>query len=93
MVMSEFGRRLRSNRSQGTDHGHGGVMLVLGGRVRGGRMFGRWPGLEAEQLDRGVDLAVTTDYRTVLAELIGEPGASAVFGVSGSGSPLDLLQR
>jgi uncharacterized protein (DUF1501 family) len=69
------------------------VMLVLGGRVRGGRMFGRWPGLEAEQLDRGVDLAVTTDYRTVLAELIGEPGASAVFGVSGSGSPLDLLRR
>jgi uncharacterized protein (DUF1501 family) len=93
VVMSEFGRRLRSNRSQGTDHGHGGVMLVLGGRVCGGRMFGRWPGLAAEQLDRGVDLAITTDYRTVLAELIGEPSASAVFGASGLGASLGLLRQ
>ncbi len=68
VVMSEFGRRLRSNRSQGTDHGHGGMMLVMGGKVHGGKMYGQWPGLETEQLDRGVDLAVTTDYRSVLAE-------------------------
>lgn len=68
VVMSEFGRRVRSNRSQGTDHGHGGMMLVIGGKVRGGKMYGQWPGLETEQLDRGVDLAVTTDYRSVLAE-------------------------
>ncbi|MCG5241555.1 DUF1501 domain-containing protein, partial [Azospirillum doebereinerae] len=71
VVLSEFGRRLRGNKSQGTDHGHGGAMLVLGGGVAGGRMVGRWPGLASHQLDRGVDLAVTTDYRAVLAELVG----------------------
>jgi uncharacterized protein (DUF1501 family) len=69
VVMTEFGRRLRANLSQGTDHGHAAVMLVLGGTVEGGRMFGRWPGLGADALDHGVDLAVTTDYRTVLAEI------------------------
>ncbi|CAO3434409.1 DUF1501 domain-containing protein [Azospirillum doebereinerae] len=71
VVLSEFGRRLRGNKSQGTDHGHGGAMLVLGGGVAGGRMIGRWPGLASHQLDRGVDLAVTTDYRAVLGELVG----------------------
>ncbi len=71
VVLSEFGRRLRGNKSQGTDHGHGGAMLALGGRVAGGRMLGQWPGLASHQLDRGVDLAVTTDYRAVLAELVG----------------------
>ncbi|PWC31469.1 hypothetical protein TSO352_30670 [Azospirillum sp. TSO35-2] len=82
VVLSEFGRRLRSNRSQGTDHGHGGAMLALGGRVAGGRMLGRWPGLASHQLDRGVDLAVTTDYRAVLAGLVGP----AVFpGYAGPG--------
>ncbi|MBI1777019.1 MAG: DUF1501 domain-containing protein [Proteobacteria bacterium] len=70
VVMSEFGRRLRANRSQGTDHGHGGHMLVLGGHVMGGRLYGTWPGLSTPELDRGVDLAVTTDYRAVLAELV-----------------------
>lgn len=70
LVMTEFGRRFRANRSNGTDHGRAGAMLVLGGRVRGGRMHGRWPGLAPEQLEDGVDLAVTTDYRAVLAEAI-----------------------
>lgn len=70
IALSEFGRRLRSNRSQGTDHGHGGAMLLLGHAVNGGRMYGQWPGLAAGQLDRGVDLAVTTDYRAVLAEVL-----------------------
>ena len=70
VVMSEFGRRLRSNRSQGTDHGHGGMMMVLGNTVRGGQLLGQWPGLETEQLDRGVDLSVTTDYRSVISELL-----------------------
>ena len=68
VVMTEFGRRLRANKSGGTDHGHGSCWLVLGEGVRGGRMVGRWPGLATPRLDQGVDLAVTTDYRTVLAE-------------------------
>ncbi len=69
VVMSEFGRRLKSNKSGGTDHGHGGVMFVLGGGVKGGKMYGTWQGLATEQLDNRVDLAVSTDYRTVLAEI------------------------
>jgi uncharacterized protein (DUF1501 family) len=68
--MSEFGRRLKANKSGGTDHGHGNVMLALGGNVNGGHMFGKWPGLSNEQLDKHVDLAVTTDYRTVLSEIV-----------------------
>jgi uncharacterized protein (DUF1501 family) len=70
MVMSEFGRRLKSNKSNGTDHGHGNVMFVLGGNVHGGKMYGAWPGLENEQLDNHVDLAVTSDYRAVLGEIL-----------------------
>ena len=70
LVMSEFGRRLKANKSGGTDHGHGNVMLALGGNVNGGHMFGKWPGLSNEQLDNNVDLAVTTDYRTVLSEIV-----------------------
>ena len=67
VTVSEFGRRLRSNKSNGTDHGHAGAMLLLGGRVNGGHMYGRWPGLSSSFLDRGVDLAVTTDYRAILS--------------------------
>ena len=89
VVMSEFGRRLRGNRSQGTDHGHGGAMLALGGRVAGGRLLGRWPGLASHQLDRGVDLAVTTDYRTILSELIGAPAARSFPGFQSK--PLGVL--
>lgn len=70
LVMSEFGRRLKANKSGGTDHGHGNVMLVLGNKVNGGKMYGQWPGLSNEQLDNHVDLAVTTDYRTVLSEIV-----------------------
>jgi uncharacterized protein (DUF1501 family) len=70
VVVTEFGRRLRSNRSNGTDHGRGSVMMVLGGRVAGGRIYGRWPGLKSEQLEEGVDLAVVNDYRQSLAEVI-----------------------
>lgn len=70
VVMSEFGRRLKSNESGGTDHGHGNIMLMLGPKVKGGRMYGDWPGLENDALDEGADLAITTDYRHVLAEMM-----------------------
>ena len=70
LVMSEFGRRLKANKSNGTDHGHGGIALALGGNVKGGKMYGVWPGLATEQLDKRVDLDVTTDYRTVLSEVL-----------------------
>lgn len=70
VVMSEFGRRLRSNTGGGTDHGRGNVMMVLGPQAKGGRMVGRWPGLVNEALEEGADLAVATDYRDVLAELL-----------------------
>ena len=70
VVMSEFGRRLQSNTAGGTDHGRGNVMMVLGPQAKGGRMVGRWPGLANDVLEEGADLAVVTDYRDVLAELM-----------------------
>ncbi len=70
VVMSEFGRRLDENASQGTDHGHGSAMLVLGGSVAGGKVYGKFPGLAPDQLFDRADLAVTTDYRTVLLEVM-----------------------
>ncbi len=70
VVMSEFGRRLSENASRGTDHGHGSAMFVLGGKVNGGRLYGQWPGLAREQLYDRADLAVTTDYRQVIAEVL-----------------------
>ncbi len=69
VVMSEFGRTVRQNGNGGTDHGHGNVMWLLGGRVAGGQVLGRWPGLAANSLYEGRDLAVTTDFRQVLAEV------------------------
>ena len=71
LTMSEFGRTVRENGNRGTDHGHATAMLVLGGAVRGGRMVGRWPGLAREQLYEGRDLAVTTDFRHLFAEVAG----------------------
>lgn len=70
VTMSEFGRTAKENGNRGTDHGHANVMLVLGGSIRGGKVYGEWPGLEPEQLHEGRDLAVTTDFRTVLSELV-----------------------
>jgi uncharacterized protein (DUF1501 family) len=69
ITLSEFGRRLKENGSGGTDHGHGQAVLMLGGGVRGGQVHGQWPGLAEEALVDG-DLAGTTDYRNVLAELL-----------------------
>jgi len=68
VVMSEFGRRLRENANHGTDHGHGGVMFVVGHGVHGGRVYGPWPGLATDQLYERADLAVATDFRQVLWE-------------------------
>ncbi len=68
VTMSEFGRTAHQNGTGGTDHGHANVMFALGGRVKGGRVYGRWPGLANEQLNEGRDLAVTTDFRSILAE-------------------------
>jgi uncharacterized protein (DUF1501 family) len=66
VVMSEFGRTVKENGNQGTDHGHGNVMWLLGGGIRGGKVYGKWAGLEATQRYQGRDLAVTTDFRDVL---------------------------
>lgn len=68
VTMSEFGRTARQNGTGGTDHGHANVMFVLGGNVKGGKVYGKWPGLADEQLNEGRDLAVTTDFRRVLGE-------------------------
>lgn len=68
VTMSEFGRTARQNGTGGTDHGHANVMFVLGGSVKGGKVYGKWPGLANEQLNEGRDLAVTTDFRNVLGE-------------------------
>jgi uncharacterized protein (DUF1501 family) len=70
VTMSEFGRTVKENGNGGTDHGHGNVMLALGGPVQGGQVYGRWPGLEREQLYEARDLAITTDFRTVLGEVV-----------------------
>ena len=67
LVISEFGRTARQNGTGGTDHGHGNVMWALGGNIAGGKVYGRWPGIAASSLNEGRDLAVTTDFRQVLA--------------------------
>jgi uncharacterized protein (DUF1501 family) len=81
--MSEFGRTARENGNRGTDHGHANVMFVLGGPVKGGRVYGRWPGLAPDNLYEGRDLAVTTDFRQVLSEAVahhlGNNNLTAVF--------------
>jgi len=82
-TMSEFGRTARQNGNRGTDHGHANVMFAMGGNIAGGKVYGKWPGLEREQLYEGRDLAVTTDYREVLGEIVthhlGQRDTSRVF--------------
>src|ERR1700722_10590002 len=70
VTMSEFGRTVREHGNRGTDHGHANVMFVLGGPVKGGRVYGRWPGLDQSQLYEGRDLALTTDFRQVIGEAV-----------------------
>ena len=70
LTMSEFGRTVRENGNRGTDHGHANAMFVLGNSVQGGKVYGRWPGLKTDQLYEGRDLALTTDFRDVFAEVV-----------------------
>ncbi|HVN05660.1 MAG TPA: DUF1501 domain-containing protein [Bryobacteraceae bacterium] len=83
VTMSEFGRTARENGDRGTDHGHANCMFVMGGGVRGGKVYGQWPGLAEEQLYEGRDLNLTTDFRDVLSELVrvqlGNPNVHTVF--------------
>lgn len=70
VTMSEFGRTAKENGNRGTDHGHANCLFVMGGAVRGGKVYGKWPGLEEHQLNEGRDLALTTDFRCVLGETL-----------------------
>ena len=70
VTMSEFGRTARENGNRGTDHGHANVMFVMGGPVKGGKVYGQWPGLDQSQLYEGRDLALTTDFRRVVGEAV-----------------------
>ena len=83
LTMSEFGSAVAENGNRGTDHGHGNAMFVIGGPVGGGKVYGKWPGLEPEQRFEARDLAVTTDFRSVFAEVVvrhlGLADPSAVF--------------
>ena len=96
VTMSEFGRTARENGNRGTDHGHANVMFVLGGPVQGGKMYGRWPGLQQEHLYEGRDLAITTDFRQVLSEAVyghlGNKDMTKVFPGFDKGTPKDFLK-
>ena len=70
VVMSEFGRRVQENGGLGTDHGHGNMMMVMGGGINGNQVFTQWPGLHDDQLVGPGDLAITTDYRDILGEIL-----------------------
>ena len=96
VTMSEFGRRLNENESRGTDHGHGSAMFVLGGNVNGGKLYGEWPGLANEQLFERTDLAVTTDFRRVLGEIVtrrlGNPNLEKVFPGYAGFAPMGIVR-
>jgi uncharacterized protein (DUF1501 family) len=83
ITMTEFGRTIRQNGSGGTDHGHASVAFALGGAVKGGTVYGKWPGLASEQLYEGRDLQLTTDFRDVFAEIaarhMGATNLGAIF--------------
>ncbi len=95
LTMSEFGRTVGENGARGTDHGHGNAMLLLGGNVKGGKVYGTWPGLEREQRYEGRDLAITTDFRDVFSEVLtshlGAKDLSSVFPGYTVGKKLGLL--
>ena len=95
VTMTEFGRMARQNGNGGTDHGHAGAMFLLGGSVKGGTVYGQWPGLSREQLYEGRDLALTTDFRSVFGEVVGShlgaTNASALFPGFASTGHLGLV--
>jgi uncharacterized protein (DUF1501 family) len=95
VTLSEFGRTARENGNRGTDHGHANVMFALGGRVRGGKVYGRWPGLAPEVLYEGRDLDLTTDFRTVCGEVLarhlGQKDVSRVFPGFRAGGQLGIF--
>jgi uncharacterized protein (DUF1501 family) len=95
ITMSEFGRMARQNGNGGTDHGHAGAMFVMGGPVRGKKVYGKWPGLAQEQLYQGRDLALTTDFRSVFSEVaarhLGATDLNAMFPGFAPPAPLGLL--
>jgi uncharacterized protein (DUF1501 family) len=88
LTMSEFGRAVTENGNRGTDHGHGNAMLVVGGNVKGGQVYGRWPGLDPGDRWEGRDLAITTDFRDVFAEV-----ATAHLGLTSVGAVFPGYQR
>lgn len=100
LVISEFGRTAHENGNGGTDHGHGNAMWVMGGPVNGGKVYGKWPGLAEEDLHEGRDLAVTTDFRTVIESVLtrhlelGEAQIAAVFpnGPGRSNTSINVLR-
>ena len=83
LTMSEFGRTARENGNRGTDHGHANAMFVVGNSVRGGKVYGQWPGLKSDQLYEGRDLNLTTDFRDVFGEVaqkhLGNPNLQKIF--------------
>jgi uncharacterized protein (DUF1501 family) len=91
LTMSEFGRAASQNGNGGTDHGHGNAMLVIGGPVRGGRVYGKWPGLRDQDRYEARDLAVTTDFRDVFAEIVtrhlGAPASALATVIPGFTAP------
>jgi uncharacterized protein (DUF1501 family) len=95
VTMSEFGRTARENGNRGTDHGHANVMFAMGGRVRGGKVYGRWPGLAPEVLYEGRDLDLTTDYRSVCGEVLarhlGQKDVSRIFPEFRSAGQLGIV--
>ena len=95
LTMSEFGRTARENGNRGTDHGHANVMFALGGAVRGGKVYGRWPGIAPELLYEGRDLNLTTDFRSVCGEVIarhlGQKELSRIFPGVRAPAPVGLI--
>jgi uncharacterized protein (DUF1501 family) len=92
VTMSEFGRTAHQNGTGGTDHGHANAMFVLGGKVNGGKVYGKWPGLSDHQLNEGRDLAITTDYRAVLGEVVAKTIGASNLEVAFPGARLNPRQ-